>query len=455
MACTLGIWQVGGHPSHTMNWPLSLLIGLINAILGCAGALAVASLGVNWYRIPSREGASGFFVIGMGLVGLVVGAVLGVVVARVVAHTAEANFLRGLGFACGTSTVLLLVITGVSWLLADFAPKFRGRHLEVEVEVLCPAAWGQPAVKRDTSSYVTLTADSGGRRQTVGNLNLAEGEWLDGRWKVRALVPLQTTSHGKMLGVALNDTDPQYASVAIPARPGERDFAWSSWISLTTNAQMRPLDPAAALSVRYRVQFDESEARREAANKAAEQQESDRQAAFERLAEHAPVTDWLQYVDWNEGGDRAQRAAKKIAARPAFIAELKAVLTGSDRAAIGRALLALDYMASPPAELAPALAAIAQQIEQEILATKRMPASEATNDAMGDLEVFFGKWTAAACAMHERTAVDQLPSVQRIAAAAADAGEHYRIESIRGTAAAYVGRWSPSTLSEPAVAPGG
>jgi len=64
---------------------LTLTVGLLTAIAACLGAGVVAAVCVSWYHITSREGASGYFVVAMGLLGFVSGAVIGVVCARVVA----------------------------------------------------------------------------------------------------------------------------------------------------------------------------------------------------------------------------------------------------------------------------------------------------------------------------------------------------------------------------------
>jgi hypothetical protein len=53
-----------------MSWLLSIFIGLPAAAVGCLGAGVVAGLCVDWYRISSFEGASGYFVVFMALLGM-------------------------------------------------------------------------------------------------------------------------------------------------------------------------------------------------------------------------------------------------------------------------------------------------------------------------------------------------------------------------------------------------
>jgi hypothetical protein len=53
-----------------MHWFLSIFIGILTAVVGAIGAGFVANAAVDWYHITSREGASGYFVVFMGLVGM-------------------------------------------------------------------------------------------------------------------------------------------------------------------------------------------------------------------------------------------------------------------------------------------------------------------------------------------------------------------------------------------------
>ena len=53
-----------------MYWFLSIFIGILTAVVGAIGAGFVANAAVDWYHITSREGAPGYFVVFMGLVGM-------------------------------------------------------------------------------------------------------------------------------------------------------------------------------------------------------------------------------------------------------------------------------------------------------------------------------------------------------------------------------------------------
>jgi hypothetical protein len=49
----------------------------------------VANLAAGWYRVSSFEGASGYFVVGLALLGLPGGMIVGIVTARMVATIAQ------------------------------------------------------------------------------------------------------------------------------------------------------------------------------------------------------------------------------------------------------------------------------------------------------------------------------------------------------------------------------
>ena len=61
-----------------MNWIQSIAIGVLTGVVGCVGAGFVGALCARWYRISSFEGASGYYVVMIALLGAIVGLVGGV-----------------------------------------------------------------------------------------------------------------------------------------------------------------------------------------------------------------------------------------------------------------------------------------------------------------------------------------------------------------------------------------
>ena len=79
-------------PTDAVSWALSLLIALLTGGVGLLGAGFVAALIVDWYRISSFEGGSGFFVVFMALFGGLAGTLIGLIAARVSAARPNARF---------------------------------------------------------------------------------------------------------------------------------------------------------------------------------------------------------------------------------------------------------------------------------------------------------------------------------------------------------------------------
>ena len=241
-----------------MNWWYSILIGLITAAAAGLGAGMVAHRCIGWYRISSREGQSGYFLVAMAGLGLVAGLLIGVICARLVAPSASPGFFQGLGSALLATACLLGLITLLCRMGADLPPRLEGRELAVEVEVRLPAGQTPRADPgADVPPYVSVTADSGNRDTSAGALRPAEARLESGHWIVSAVVSLQTSDSGKSLGVRLSGQETQFFRLPLPARPGREAMAWSPWMTGPTFGNLSPVNPAEAVAVRYRVQFDE------------------------------------------------------------------------------------------------------------------------------------------------------------------------------------------------------
>ena len=91
-----------------MSWMLTLVVAVLTAVFGLFAAGAVAALAVDWYRVSSFEGGSGYFVILLALVGGAAGFLIGLVGSRVVAARANPGFFKALG----TSVAVLAAMIG-------------------------------------------------------------------------------------------------------------------------------------------------------------------------------------------------------------------------------------------------------------------------------------------------------------------------------------------------------
>ncbi len=432
-----------------MGWWLSLVVAMLTAVLGCAGTGALATVWVDWFRISSREGASGYFVVFLGLLGLGVGFVVGLVCARVVAGGTAAGFLHALGLALATLAALLALAGGLSWLAADFPPTLDGQELAVAVEARLPAdvvlpPAGDPAA--GSGWHVTITADSGARRQSLAPLDLAGAETVDGRIHLRAVVPLATTDRGKALGVALGERGTQYFRLPLTGRPTAADLAWSDWRVDATTSSLAPLPADQAVTVRYRVQPWVEPRPTLAVDEVDDgAREGRRGAAFAALRADAPLSEWLFFTHPEHPLGRRQAAAEAIARRPQATAELGAEMRSPDRAAADLALRAVALMDPPPPGLGDAVAAVGREIAADLREVNATPVdADPSYELAAAASLRFAGWNEAARALHGRDGVDLLPVMRELCELAAVRAESVTMSDVARVASYYVARWEGS-----------
>jgi len=236
-----------------MSWPASLLVAFLTAAVGCVVAGAIALLCVDWYRISSFEGTSGYYVVALALVGLVVGCVIGLAASRIVARTLHPTFARSIGASLLSVLAIGGAIAGVARLMADVPPRIAGEELLLAVEVRWPASQTTNPAADGVLRHLTLRALSGNtsRRSTDGPLWMEDAHLVDGRWIVPGAVELFTSRGGRMLVI-----EPSPAGKAngyllpLPAYPGARQLQWSEWMP-RARAGTPPLPDG--VSVRFRV----------------------------------------------------------------------------------------------------------------------------------------------------------------------------------------------------------
>jgi hypothetical protein len=214
-----------------MSWIASFAVAFLTAVLAMFGAGVVANYAVEWYSISSFEGGAGFFVVGMALVGFMGGFVIALVVSRVLARRSQARFLKALGTSAGTITVLLAVIAGVAWLLADIPPQIDGEELFLLTEIRWPAN-NTPAPRELSAPYIRFGALSGSvaRKIESGSVFVDDARQDQGRWILPGAVPIFTQRGQRLLDVGAGDKS--LAAFIVPLRryPGEAERQWSDWL---------------------------------------------------------------------------------------------------------------------------------------------------------------------------------------------------------------------------------
>ena len=214
-----------------MSWFTSIFIAVLTGIAGAAASGYVAALAVDWYRISSREGGSGYFIILLGLVGLVVGLILGLVVSRKVAGGADPGFLKGLGYSLLSMLGTVAVIGGVARLQADVPPRLDGEELLLAVEVRWPEGHEKSPADEPGEWLLRLSASSGRtiRVHKEGPLWKEDARLEDGRWVLPGAVEIFTSRGERILDVVPDGVIRSGFIIPLPAYPGTRELQWSDW----------------------------------------------------------------------------------------------------------------------------------------------------------------------------------------------------------------------------------
>ena len=214
-----------------MTWLASIAVAILSGLATMLAAGFVATLAVDWHRISSFEGNSGYFVVGLALVGLVAGLLVGFVVSRYLG----AGFLRALGVALAVTFSCIGVIGGISRLMADVAPTLGGQPVAIAVEFRWPA--GQPLPAADSAEwFLRLHSATGGTLRTsrTGPLWREDARLQDGQWIVPGAVSLFTERGDRIIDVVPDSILKNGFKVPIGRSPKRSQLEWSEWLPRTT-----------------------------------------------------------------------------------------------------------------------------------------------------------------------------------------------------------------------------
>jgi hypothetical protein len=214
-----------------MSWTSSLLVALLAGAVAMLAGGVVAAWCVDWYGITSREGASGFFVVFMALIGGGVGTLVGLGLARGVAPLPGMTALKAAGLAIAVVLAIAGAVASAARLLADVPPEIDGETLYLAIEWRWPAGRTPPR-PQEGPGEVRLGTLSGAtmRREEAGPLWLDDARLVDGTWIVPGVAPI-FTSRGTPIVIAQVGTS-SIAAVRPPLRrsPGREDLDWSAWL---------------------------------------------------------------------------------------------------------------------------------------------------------------------------------------------------------------------------------
>lgn len=305
----------------------------VGAAVGLVSAGAVAMRAVDWYAISSFEGKSGFFVVGVSLLGAAGGAVIGTVTAHL--RGGDAPLATTLGIGALAVMGIVGAIGGTARLLADVPPTFEGEGLLLAFELQWPV--GAPApTALPGEGKARLGALSGRTLRTWGEgiFFTDDAAEVSGHWVVPGVASIFTTRGERLLEAAIGDSVVGTFLVPLPARPGAEQREWSAWLP-----NPRPGAPPLPPGVRYRFRIvKESEpVRRETVGRFTVEQQV---ASFYRVAEIERQALASRFTVLHQG---SKVAAADGATEVAVVSEQPAALLlhgGDDNA--GRCLLLVD-----------------------------------------------------------------------------------------------------------------
>lgn len=249
-------------PVRSVSWLASFGIATVAAVAALLAGGVVASWCVDWYRVSSFEGNSGFFVVFMALLSGAGGAIVGLTVARACASSTGMNAFTALGLSVA---IVLAVAGGVAAsarLFADVPPEIDGERLFLLVELRWPAGQRPPSPGAG-AGIIRLGSLSGWtlRVEEPGPLFLEDAR-LDGDyWIVPGVVPIFTSRGTPVINAFVGNT--QVTSFLPPLRRFRRknDLQWSEWRPAAVEGQ--PLI-GIPVSYRYRVSRRSMPVRRQA-----------------------------------------------------------------------------------------------------------------------------------------------------------------------------------------------
>lgn len=217
-----------------MTWLGTIFVGIVTAAIGCVLSGYIAGLAVRWYHVSGFEGGSGYFMLGLALLGLIGGLVVGVVLSRVVAATANPSFFKALGVSVAAIVVAVGVVGGVARLLADVPPTIDGESLMLMVEARYPENETPPPAGIPGTSTIELgsVVRHVQRKSVKGAFWKEDAKLVDGKWIVPGAVYLFTERGDRALDFNLNDSVKAGFIIRLPRRPGKKEMEWSQWYPL-------------------------------------------------------------------------------------------------------------------------------------------------------------------------------------------------------------------------------
>jgi hypothetical protein len=205
---------------------MPFFVGLLCGVAGLLLAGWIAALCADWFHASSFEGASGYMVVAVALLGgaaaFGIGAVCG---------WRAGSFGKGLGYGMGIVGGLSLLAWGFARLTGDVPPTWDGDKLAVVAELKAPEGWRPSNRARFRGVTMQLLRMEGGadRYYFQGHTDWKEAR-LDGRrWTIPGHAEVFTHKGQRKLRFVVDEEKLAEFDLALPARPGKEFAQWSGW----------------------------------------------------------------------------------------------------------------------------------------------------------------------------------------------------------------------------------
>ena len=239
-----------------MSWVITLIAGLVGMLSGGAGMFAIANVCVKWYRVSSFEGGSGYFIIGLTIVGGLGGFVLSMIAARLAHSFIGPQWYSQVGGAFAVVAAVLAIVLAVAYLGVDTIPEIDGRGVVVAWEIRLPAEdefapHSDPREWPDEELRLELVsvANHNPRGSREGEFDRTAFRLEDGQWILSARVPLFTSKGEFCVNLTLGGRDDGFWPAMRPAL-SPAYFEWSDW-SCTNKGSDKPDNAAVMYRFKY------------------------------------------------------------------------------------------------------------------------------------------------------------------------------------------------------------
>lgn len=407
-----------------MKWLSFALSSLPAALLGLLAGGYIGARQISWFRLSEANGTQYYRVIALAMLFGIVGLVAGLIIARQLSVHDTASSLRAATESSGGVLALAAVVFGVSRYFGHVPPTIDGQQLTLQVEIRLPPGHAKPVVPTQNAdgSYRTyasffylISVDDRIGRYFGFQGDCDEGAARDegGRWILPGHLLLETSQGKRLLEFHVVGVDMIRLIAPIPAHPGAESMQWSGWLPERDDAG-RPW-PDSKPSYRFRVQ--KVEPRKEVATR-----DSDEASDFARdearlnaIPSDAPLTAYFEFTRYNAPERIKLLAMDRMAARPTFASDMKALMLSADADEAGGVLRLIERVPHPTNELIAAVEFVGQDLAERMRTMNATPAKDDPDFLRAnDVALRFYGWINAVAKLRAKDGGNFIPELRTI-----------------------------------------